>query len=96
MGVLDRYSALIFPIKEAPRRSTLGSEELEKLVPVVLEDNKKDITLAEAEVASKGFIKVHRIKDYRRKDSSILLIPNVKTRLDFLINKGGEQCLPTL
>lgn len=60
------------PYKEKPREEK----------PVFHISTAKDITLAEYDVSSQGTVTAHRLKDYRRKSFSLVLLPNVKTVLD--------------
>lgn len=42
----------------------------------------KTITLAEYSPVSQGAITAHRIRDYRRRSFSLVLLPNVKVAMD--------------
>ena len=60
-----------------PYRETPRTEE-----PVFRMPTAKEVTLAEYDVSSQGTVTAHKLKDYRRKSFSLVLLPNVRTLLD--------------
>lgn len=46
----------------------------------------KEVTLAEYNMASMGAITAHRIADYRRRHFSLVLLPDVHTVLEEMLN----------
>ena len=82
------YYSLIHPVEtikqpkviELPEQITSGMPLLEDAV---------NITLAQFDVETKDFITAHRLKDYRRKQYTMSLLPEVPVMFDQLL-EGGE------
>lgn len=93
--VLERYSILERYIRVEENQE----EKIEHVLPVILEDDTKLITLSNLSPISKDFVTAHNLADYRRKGSSMLLIPNVDCSLDILrfnVVEEVNKCTPTL
>ena len=59
------------------------------VVPDLRVDDAKPITLAEYNPKSKFAITAHRVKDYRKKSNSLILLPEVDILFDKLL-EGSE------
>lgn len=93
--VLDRYSSinsakLNIPIKEKPKTQSTALLQLP--------NDTVNITLADQTLLTKNYVTVHNFADYRRKQSTILLVPAVKVSLDnFLFSREEvRKCIPIL
>lgn len=53
----------------------------------------KTITLAEYSPASQGAITAHRIRDYRRRSFSLVLLPNIEVAMDKFLSPVLEVSL---
>lgn len=49
-----------------------------------------DITLSQYEPSTAPLIRSHRISDYRRRRFSLVLLPNVRTWLDEMLEPAGD------
>lgn len=49
----------------------------------------KNITLAEYSQAAQGAITAHRVRDYRRRSFSLVLLPNIEVAIDKLLTPVG-------
>ena len=84
MNILDKYSAIhnygldVKPVKVFKPAETDKMEILSDM---------KTITIAEIHPASKPFLTAHRLKDYRRKTFSLLLLPDIELPLDKLMEE---------
>lgn len=56
--------------------------EVEKKEPLFRMNTGKDVTIAEFATVSQGAITAHKLKDYRRKNYTLVLLPNIHTVLD--------------
>lgn len=59
------------------------------VVPDLRVDDAKPITLSEYNPKSKFAITAHRVKDYRKKSNSLILLPEVDILFDKLL--GGSE-----
>ena len=59
------------------------------IIPDLRVDDAKTITLSEFSPASKFAITAHRVKDYRKKSTSLILLPEVDILFDRLL-KGSD------
>ena len=79
MNILDKYSAIhnyalheaSVPVYTPPERT-----EVKILTDI------KPITVAEISPVSRDLITAHRLKDYRRKTFSLLLLPDIELLID--------------
>lgn len=78
-NILTDFELDIEPPK--PYKEPVATSNREFLLPTA-----KDVTLAEYSTVSMGAITAHRIADYRRRHFSLVLLPEVHTLLDDLIN----------
>jgi hypothetical protein len=65
---------------------------------LMLPNDTINITLADQSPFTENYVTVHRLADYRRKSSSILLVPHVEAIIDCFLFSREEvmQCAPTL
>lgn len=96
MGLLERYS-LLYQIQnqESIRKEIKEPDELE---PIILPDDSTLITLAEYSPECKEIVRVHSLGNYRKRPDVVVLVPNLKVEMDYLIFDREEltACLPTL
>lgn len=79
MNILDLYSAVHnYSVKESPVPVYKPPEE--KSVHILTDV--KSVTIAEINPASRDMISAHRLKDYRRKTFSLLLLPDISLPID--------------
>jgi hypothetical protein len=90
--VIDRYKYLNILI---PPGEPVKKEE-PNILPIKLEDNMVNVTLASISPISQEVITVHKLADYRRRGHPMLLIPKVDCELDRLLKRGVSECTPTL
>ncbi|MDR1523224.1 MAG: hypothetical protein LBS29_04670 [Endomicrobium sp.] len=56
----------------------------------ILLDNTQQITLAEYSPLSKNLITAHRLKDYRRKVFTLVMLPLITLPIDYLLDKDRD------
>lgn len=84
MNILDKYSAIHnYGLNERPVK-VYKPTEVNKME--ILSDM-KTVTIAEIHPASQSFLTAHRLKDYRRKTFSLLLLPDIELPLDSLMGE---------
>lgn len=87
MGTINYYVQLC-PLRQVVQQPRLSEpEEVFKGRPVV--NDAKLITLAEYDVDTKDAITAHHLKDYRRKTSNLVFLPNVNILFDRIL-EGSE------
>lgn len=87
MGILDRYSVI-----HCSRVSLTKTKVFVKPKPEAVHvlGDVKPITIAEIHPSSMGKITAHRLKDYRHKNFSLMLLPDVYIMLDELLREVGD------
>lgn len=82
MGVLQYYSIIHnYNVKiKQPKPYTPGV-----VIPTIIVEDAVPVTLSEFAAESKNAITAHRIKDYRRVSTSLVLLPEVETLYDKLL-----------
>ena len=83
MNILDNYSAIH---NYAYKQQRIQRYTEEAVRSVRLLSDMKQITVAETNPATRELITAHRIKDYRRKTFSLLLLPDIHLLLDELLS----------
>lgn len=87
MGLLSNYAAIHnYTIDVEPVKPY--SEEEQKSVTVLADA--KQVTIAEISPIAKGKITAHKLKDYRRKSFSLILLPDIDLMLDKLLEEKGN------
>lgn len=87
MGILDRYAIIhcarvkVEPVKIYEKPKPEGLPILGDVRP---------ITIAEISPVSMGSITAHRLKDYRHKSFSLMLLPEVHIMLDELLSEVDD------
>ena len=75
-------------------KQPIVTKEVDETIPSrrVLDDA-KDITLAQFDPVSKDFVTAHRLKDYRRKKFELMLLPDIRILLDYILKgrKGWSE-----
>ena len=92
MGVLDQYSVV--------HNYFYKKVEVEPYVPsensahIDLLSNAKRVTIAEISPAARGKITAHKLRDYRHKSFSLILLPEVNLLIDSITGPLGriEDC----
>lgn len=82
MGLIDKYKYIHnynVQLEEVPV-VTPGV-----VVPALLIDDAKQITLAQFNQCSKNLITAHRIQDYRHEGASLILLPEVDILFDRIL-----------
>lgn len=93
--VLNRYQHINnYRVVEQPKVPEVNTE----ILPAELKDNSIYIPTADYLRDTKAYVSVHRLSDYRRKSSSILLVPKVEVLIEKLLFSRDEvlKCTPTL
>lgn len=86
-GILDRYSVIHSSCVTLTKTKVYTKPKPEAVH--VLGDV-KPVTIAEINPASMGSITAHRLMDYRHKNFSLMLLPNVYIMLDELLSEVGD------
>ena len=82
------YYSLIHTVKKIRQPKVFElPEQIASGVPLL--EDAVEITLAQYDLETKDFITAHRLKDYRRKQYTMTLLPEVKVMFDQLL-EGGE------
>ena len=93
MDILEKYSAIHnYACNEA---SVQIYKPVEKASVQILGDI-KEITIAENDPTSRDVITAHRLKDYRRKVFSLLILPEVEVLLDSMLKEVPDPATFTL
>ena len=82
MGIIDKYKYIHnynVKLKDVPV-VTPGS-----VVPALVIEDAKVITLAQFNQCSKSLVTAHRIQDYRHEGASLILLPEVDILLDRIL-----------
>lgn len=95
MGILDRYGELESIPRIVPSERVKAPEEI---VPIILPDDSKCITLAEFSPKCADIIRVHSLLNYRRKPEMLTLVPGLRVGTDCLMFNREELivCTPIL
>lgn len=80
MGAISYYAKL-YPNIIVKQPEVLKEPEKASLGKPILNDA-KEITLAEYDVDTKDAITAHHLKDYRRKSFNLILLPDIETLFD--------------
>lgn len=87
MGLLDRYKIIFnFKVDVIP----VKTYENVKPKPVHILDDAHVVTIAEINPVAMGKVTAHRLKDYRRKTFSLMLLPDIQITLDELLKDVGK------
>lgn len=92
MGILDNYSAIHnYSLNLVPVKSY---EQTKPQAVTVLSDI-KEVTIAEIHPLVREQITAHKLKDYRRKTFSLMLLPDVEITLDKFLEEKGDlnECI---
>lgn len=65
-------------------------EPAKETSPIFLMGDAKEITLAEFDSASRGLITAHHLKDYRRRNFTLIMLPDARLVLDEVLEEVGE------
>lgn len=84
MGILDNYAIIHNCRVEVPR---VAVYEKPKPEAVHILGDIRQVTIAEIHPSTMGQITAHRLKDYRRKRFSLMLLPDVEIMLDYLLQE---------
>jgi hypothetical protein len=79
------YYALVNNCKVSVEEVHPYAEENKRQVPVMELGVPKEITLAEYDSNTKQFITAHRLKDYRRRTFTLVMLPDVHLPIDDLL-----------
>lgn len=84
MGILDKYNVIHNCHVSVPKVAVYEKPKPEAIH--VLGDVHQ-VTIAEIHPSTMGKITAHRLKDYRRKRFSLMLLPDVEIMLDYLLQE---------
>lgn len=84
VNFLDRYSVINNYVCESAKVEVFKPPEKDAIK--ILSDV-KTITIAEITPASRDLITAHKLKDYRRKTFSLLLLPDIDLPIDSLLGE---------
>ena len=87
MGFIDMYARLIPDVTVKQPVLVTPPEEVIPSVPLL--DDAKEVTLAQYDRHTKDVITAHRMKDYRRKNFNLVLLPKVEILFDKML-EGRE------
>ena len=89
MGLLDNYAVIHnYSLKIDPIEVFDGSKYTEEKIDIL--PDAKHVTIAEISPVAKGKITAHRLKDYRRKSFSLMLLPDIELLIDNLLEEPGD------
>lgn len=80
MGTIDKYYSLFNNLQ--PLQENKKIVKVEEPVRLKVLNDSRDITLCEKICNS---VKVHRFSNYRKKERSMLLLPNIEAEIDRLL-----------
>ncbi len=86
MGYINMYLSLIPDVYATQAKPVKQPEEVSIGLPII--PDAKEVTLAEYDVRTKNAITAHHLKDYRRKQFNLVLLPKIDTMFDRLL-KGS-------
>lgn len=89
MGLLDNYAVIHnYSLNIDPVEVFDESKYTEERVDIL--PDAKHVTIAEISPIAKGKITAHKLKDYRRKSFSLMLLPDVDLLIDSLLEEPGD------
>lgn len=83
MGIIDYFSELDRKITVTQSPPVKPFEKVFKGKPIL--SDAKQVTLAEFDLSSKNAITAHHLKDYRRKQFNLVLLPKIDILFDKLL-----------